>query len=79
MLELDYDLSQHQSKSLDEIPAVKYEYAITMGCGDECPLVDAIYRDDWAIPDPKHMNPDEFNQVRDQIEQRVIQLLESIG
>lgn len=79
MLELDYDLSQHQSKSLDEIPAIKYEYAITMGCGDECPLVDAIHRDDWAIPDPKHMNPDEFNQVRDQIEQRVIQLLESIG
>ncbi|MBL4584033.1 MAG: arsenate reductase ArsC [Pseudomonadales bacterium] len=78
MRALNYDLSQHQSKSLEEIPAIEYEYAITMGCGDECPLVNAKHRDDWAITDPKHMNPDEFNQVRDEIEQRVIALLESI-
>lgn len=78
MQELDYDLSQHQSKSLEEIPAIEYEYAITMGCGDECPLVNAKHRDDWAIPDPKHMDPLAFNRVRDQIEQRVLQLLQSL-
>jgi protein-tyrosine-phosphatase len=48
-----------------------------MGCGDECPLVRAKQRDDWAITDPKRMNPSDFNQIRDQIEQRVIQLLDS--
>src|SRR5947209_9311979 len=75
MQELDYDLSRHQSKSLAEIPDVDYDYAITMGCGDECPLVRARHREDWGIPDPKHMGPEEFRQVRDLIEAKVKALL----
>ncbi|MBV1915018.1 MAG: arsenate reductase ArsC [Pseudomonadales bacterium] len=78
MREVGYDLGEHQSKSLDEIPTIEYEYALTMGCGDECPMVNAKHRGDWEITDPKHMNPSDFNLVRDQIEQRVIQLLESL-
>jgi len=75
MKELGYDLTQHDSKSLDEIPKIKYDYAITMGCGDECPFVIADYRDDWKLEDPKHMEPAQFNQVRDEIERRVLDLL----
>jgi protein-tyrosine-phosphatase len=75
MQELGYDLSRHQSKSLDDIPNLAYDYAITMGCGDECPLVPARRREDWGIPDPKHMEPDEFRQVRDLIEAKVKDLL----
>lgn len=75
MQELGYDLTQHQSKSLAEIPDVEYDYALTMGCGDECPLVRARRREDWGIPDPKHMGADEFRQVRDLIEERVKTLL----
>jgi protein-tyrosine-phosphatase len=75
MQELDYDLSRHQSKSLAEIPDIEYDYAITMGCGDECPLVRAHHHDDWGIPDPKHMEPHEFRQVRDLIEAKVRDLL----
>ena len=75
MQELGYDLTQHQSKSLAEIPDLSFDYAITMGCGDECPLVRARRREDWGIPDPKHMGPDEFRQVRDLIEERVKTLL----
>jgi arsenate reductase (thioredoxin) len=75
MRELDYDLSRHQSKSLAEIPDVEYDLAITMGCGDECPLVRARHREDWGIPDPKDMGPDEFRQVRDLIEAKVKALL----
>ena len=78
MKELGYDLTSHDSKSLDEIPQIKYDYAITMGCGDECPFVIAEHRDDWKLDDPKHLAPDEFNKVRDEIEKRVIQLLEKI-
>src|SRR3954453_20953121 len=63
MRELDYNLSRHQSKSLAEVPDIEYDYAITMGCGDECPLVRARHHDDWGIPDPKHMEPHEFRQV----------------
>lgn len=77
MKEHGYDLSSHSSKSLDEIPQVEYEYAITMGCGDECPLVQAKHRLDWNIPDPRNMNEAEFRGVRDLIEQKVIALLAS--
>jgi arsenate reductase len=75
MKELGYDLTQHDSKSLDEIPKIKYDYAITMGCGDECPFVIADHRDDWKLEDPKHMKPAQFNQVRDEIERRVLDLI----
>lgn len=75
MKEVGYDLSIHHSKSLQEIPQVEYEYAITMGCGDECPLVKAKYRDDWQIPDPKYMEPEEFNKVRNIIEEKVKNLI----
>lgn len=75
MKELGYDLSKHDSKSLDEIPQIKYDYVITMGCGDECPFIAAEHRDDWKLPDPKHMEPAEFNKVRDEIESRVKKLI----
>jgi arsenate reductase len=75
MKELGYDLSSHSSKSLDKIPQIKYDYAITMGCGDECPFVLAEHRDDWKLDDPKNMGRDEFNKVRDEIERRVKVLL----
>ncbi|MBN8696314.1 MAG: arsenate reductase ArsC [Bacteroidetes bacterium] len=77
MKELGYDLSKHDSKSLDEIPKIRYDYAITMGCGDECPFVVADHRMDWQLPDPKHMEPSEFNKVRDEIEQRVLDLIKN--
>ena len=71
MKEIGYDLSTHESKSLDEIPQVDYDFVATMGCGDECPFVRALRREDWQIPDPKDMPPDEFRKVRDEIERRV--------
>lgn len=79
MQELGYDLSTHDSKSLEQIPDIQYEYAITMGCGDECPLVKANHREDWAIPDPRNMNEEEFRQVRDLIEGKVKELLVKVG
>jgi arsenate reductase (thioredoxin) len=72
MRERGYDLSRHDSKSLSQIPDVEYDFVATMGCGDACPMVKAKRREDWAIPDPKHLSPDEFRQVRDLIESRVI-------
>ena len=71
MREIGYDLSTHTSKSLEEIPDVTYDFVATMGCGDECPFIRATVREDWQIPDPKNMPPDEFREVRDEIERRV--------
>lgn len=75
MQKVGYDLRTHQSKSLNEIPDVEYDFAITMGCGDECPFVVAKQRQDWAIPDPKNMDDPEFDQVRDLIEEKVLSLM----
>lgn len=75
MLELKYDLSKHDSKSLTEIPEITYDHVVTMGCGDACPFVKAKQRDDWEIPDPRNMNEEEFRKVRDLIEKKVKGLL----
>lgn len=72
---IDYDLSSHVSKSLDDIPQIEYDYVVTMGCGDECPYVQARLREDWQIPDPKHMEMPQFMDVRDTIKDRVIRLI----
>ncbi len=77
MREIGYDLSQHGSKSLDEIPNEEYDFVATMGCGDACPLVRAKRREDWQIPDPKNLEPEEFRRVRDLIEEKVKAVLRS--
>ncbi|MDH5648839.1 MAG: arsenate reductase ArsC [Gammaproteobacteria bacterium] len=76
MEELGYDMSTHCSKSLEQIPDVVYDVVITMGCGDRCPSVRAIKREDWNIPDPKHMDETAFREVRDHIEKQVLGLLD---
>jgi arsenate reductase (thioredoxin) len=75
MREKGYDLTQHGSKSLEDVPKVAFDAAVTMGCGDACPHVIARVREDWQIPDPRAMNPDEFRAVRDRIEREVVALL----
>jgi arsenate reductase len=74
MQELGYDLSVHESKSLDDLPDVEFDVAVTMGCGDSCPHLKATHREDWQIPDPKTMPPEEFREVRDLIARKVKEL-----
>ena len=78
MAELGYNLNLHYSKSLRDVPQVKYDYVITMGCGDECPFIPAEHHEDWDLPDPKMLPMDEFRQVRDRIGERVKELAERI-
>lgn len=78
MKERGYDLTTHTSKPLTEIPQVPFDAAITMGCGDECPLVEAKVREDWGIPDPKHLSDEGFREVRDLIEKKVVELLQRL-
>jgi protein-tyrosine-phosphatase len=78
MAEKGYDLAAHASKSLDSFNGTDVDVAITMGCGDSCPLVRAGRREEWNIPDPKELRDDEFRQVRDLIEQKVKSLLSDL-
>ncbi len=76
MKEIGYDLSTHQSKSLQEVEQyAPFDAVVTMGCGDACPWMPAKKFIDWQIPDPKFMEPKAFNEIRDQIEKSVEQLL----
>jgi arsenate reductase (thioredoxin) len=79
MKELGYDLSKHDSKSLQEVEQyAPFDAVVTMGCGDACPWMPAKRFIDWQIPDPKHMEPEEFNKVRDFIRDKVKELLASV-
>jgi arsenate reductase len=79
MGELGYDLSSHASKGLEEFNGRQMDVAVTMGCGDACPLVKAVQRVDWSIPDPRDMTPEEFRGVRDLIETKVKLLIASVS
>lgn len=75
MSEKGFDISKNKSKSLEDLPGGMWDWVITMGCGDACPHLLTKSRLDWDIPDPKQMEREEFNQVRDEIEQRVRDLI----
>ena len=78
MKEVGYDLTAHRSKSLADLAGVEFDLAVTMGCGDECPFIKARRREDWAIPDPREMPPDQFREVRALIEAKVKELLANL-
>jgi arsenate reductase (thioredoxin) len=78
MKERGYDLTKHTSKGVDTLPDSEFDAIVTMGCGDACPNVKAKRRIDWPLPDPKTLPPEEFRQVRDEIERRVKELLQEV-
>jgi arsenate reductase (thioredoxin) len=48
---------------------------ITMGCGDDCPIVPGARRDDWPLDDPKGRSIEDVRQIRDEIRARVVDLV----
>jgi protein-tyrosine-phosphatase len=68
----------HESKSIDRFNGTEIDVAVTMGCGDACPLVRAKRREEWKIPDPRELPDEEFRQVRDLIERKVQELLATL-
>jgi len=74
-----YDLSKHESKSLDNVKKyAPFDAVVTMGCGDACPWMPAKEFMDWNIPDPKNMDEKAFDTVRDEIKDKVKDLLASL-
>lgn len=79
MKELGYDLSTHDSKSIDEVKDfAPFDAVVTMGCGDACPWMPAKQHIDWQIPDPRHMEGEEFNKIRDLVSDKVKELINSL-
>ena len=75
MRELDIDLSHAQPRYLSIDLTRDAHIVITMGCGDECPLVPGVERDDWPLDDPTEKPIEIVRRIRDDIRQRVTSLI----
>jgi arsenate reductase len=69
------DLSSQTPQQLTPELASTATWLITMGCGDECPVVPGARRDDWPILDPKNQSPSTVAAIADDIDARVRQLI----
>ena len=78
MREAGIDLAAVKPRGFATVPSHFVDVLVTMGCGDKCPTSRAVWHEDWQIPDPKHMAPEQFRAVRDLIETKVKELLASL-
>ena len=75
MREEGIDLSSAQPQLLTEKLARNASLLITMGCGEKCPYVPGLRRDDWPLPDPKGRPLEEIRAIRADIRGRVEALI----
>lgn len=78
MREVGIDLAGATPQKLTAELAQEAEMLITMGCGDDCPYVPGLIRDDWPLPDPKGQRIEAVRQTRDEIRRRVSGLVHKI-
>lgn len=71
MQERGIDLSSHTPQKLTPDLAATADWLITMGCGDDCPVVPGTRRDDWPLADPKGQSRDAVDGIIADIDQRV--------
>jgi arsenate reductase len=79
MREIGIDLATKRPQKLTEELAGGASLLITMGCGDECPYVPGLKRDDWRLEDPKGKPIDQVRRIRDEIRGRVSTLIDTHG
>ena len=79
MGEVGIDLSAASTSKLTIEVAQRAQMLVTMGCGDQCPVVPGLKRDDWALEDPKGKPLARVREIRDEIRQHVETLLEREG
>ncbi len=79
MQEVGIDLSNATPQKLTQELANDAALLITMGCGDKCPYVPGLRRDDWPLKDPKGLPLENVRQIRDDIKGRVQTLLKAEG
>jgi arsenate reductase len=77
MREEGIDLSGVRPQKLTPELASRAQLLITMGCGDDCPFVPGLRRDDWPLEDPKGRPLDRVRTIREEIRTRVEALIES--
>lgn len=78
MLEEGIDISAEQPKILTPDAVQASDVVITMGCGDACPYFPGKRYEDWVLDDPAGQGIDAVRPIRDEIRQRVVDLLEDL-
>ena len=79
MSEVGVDLSAAGTTRLTAELAQQAQMLVTMGCGDQCPVVPGLRRDDWPLDDPKGQPLARVRAIRDDIRQRVEVLIDREG
>lgn len=79
MAELGMDLSAARPQRLTDDLAASADWLITMGCGEQCPHVPGLRRDDWPLVDPKGQSVAAVREIRDEIARRVAELVAREG
>ncbi|WP_348266184.1 arsenate reductase ArsC [Edaphobacter sp. DSM 109919] len=79
MQEIGIDLSDAKPQKLTQELAEGASLLITMGCGDKCPYVPGLRRDDWPLRDPKGLPVEEVRVIRDEVKTRVYNLIQNEG
>ncbi len=78
MAEVGIDISREFSKPWTEEFVLAADVVITMGCGDACPLLPGKHYEDWELDDPADKTIEEIRQIRDEIRDRVSNLIEKL-
>jgi arsenate reductase len=79
MREVGIDLSGARPRLLSDDLAAGAQLLVTMGCGESCPAVPGLRREDWDVPDPKGQSPERVRAIRDEIRGRVRALIAAEG
>ncbi len=79
MQEIGIELSAAKPQKLTQELAQDAALLITMGCGDKCPYIPGLRRDDWPLRDPKGLPAEEVRAIRDEVRGRVRNLIEVEG
>jgi arsenate reductase len=79
MREVGIDLTGSKPQRLDDELAQNAQMLITMGCGEQCPALPGLKRDDWPLEDPKGKPIERVREIRDQVRAQVLALLQREG
>src|SRR3954451_13078760 len=79
MGEVGIDLTDQKPRKLTDEGALDAYMLVTMGCGEQCPAVPGLKRDDWPLEDPKGKPIERVREIRDEVRARVVALLRREG
>jgi arsenate reductase (thioredoxin) len=75
MRELGLDLADRKPQQLTRELAERADVVVSMGCGDQCPVIPGKRYVDWELPDPAGQGTDAVRATRDEIARRVDELV----